>query len=654
MAPNFRQNAQTRRGNRSGYVEHDDFEGLPVRQWRREPVTITPPPPPDLSRRNDIWSIELPHGMPKDAHLLVPHSQELLMAARSGRLYKRPAPAEEEEAEPDPAVPEKPEKKEEDLSTKGFQIMIWKQIPRNAEGSAVSHLAKRRKGTVTLSSDLPAGAAPGPTITKATVRRIDAAGNPYTQEVTLNGQAVDGEIISTTVVAAPVPTVSVEVAVTPVRRRPPPPKRKPKGPGRGRKKRLPLPANSHANAASAAATGLTTGAQVAGAQTIQQLDNASKNNDVEMADDDDGDDGEDGEDDGEEGDDDDEDGDGADGDTGFNSRAESEAKSDSMDITPQPPQPSQSSQNETRETAGTTHPPPIQELPSASTSLSAPLPPLSHVSGSPLKQVISAQSPGSPNFDSASQGATLEAAAPLDSTEKVPLPEEPTPISIPPVNTNTVDESLEASFTPTAEEDVGMDIDMDIDDPAPTFTETIIETITETIPLTTTDNTTVLTDAQNPISVQPIESGAPVSTELPLDEGVKESTSVEPSPANVKLEEAEAAPSSDAQAPENTIETDTKTEPTIENVVDIPVEPSAVQAIEVPSVDEQPIPDPGLAEAKDEQPAPQTKDENAANSPDLFSGLEAALDQHGHSSSEPVPDKLEAAVAQPGASCQSE
>jgi hypothetical protein len=182
--------------------------------------------------------------MPKDSQLLPTHTHELLRAARSGRLYKRPLPVEEEEAEAD-AAPEKPEKKEEDPSTQGFMVKIWKQIPRNAEGPTISHLAKRRKGVVTLSSNLPAGATSGPTVTKATVRRVDAAGNPYTQEVTLaEGQAVDGEIISTTVVPAPNNANGDNAAATPVRRRPPPPKRKAKGPGRGRKKKFPLPVST--------------------------------------------------------------------------------------------------------------------------------------------------------------------------------------------------------------------------------------------------------------------------------------------------------------------------------------------------------------------------------------------------------------------------
>lgn len=219
------------------------WSGLPVRQWRQDYVSIAPPPPVETVQKNDVWDIELPHGMPKDAQLLPNHTQELLRAARSGRLYKRPAPVEEEEVDGDTG-PEKSDDKKEDQSTKGFMVKVWKQVPRNAEGPTISHLAKKRKGVVTLSSSLPAVQTSGPTVTKATVRRIDAAGNPYTQEVTLaEGQHVEGEIISTTVVPAPQAVANPEgnAAPTPARRRPPPPKRKPKGTGRGRKKRGPLP-----------------------------------------------------------------------------------------------------------------------------------------------------------------------------------------------------------------------------------------------------------------------------------------------------------------------------------------------------------------------------------------------------------------------------
>jgi hypothetical protein len=210
-------------------------------------VNIAPPLTVETTQQPDIWSIELLHGMPKDHHLLPPHSQELLRAARSGRLYKRPAPVEDEEVDVDAAVAEKQEKKEEDPSTKGYVVKVWKQIARSVEGSMVSHLAKRRKGTITIASKTVSEKLSGSTVTRATVRRIDAAGNPYTQEVTLQeGLQVDGEIISTSVVPATNPALNGEAAApaTPQRRRPPPPKRKAKGPGRGRKKKLPLPPTS--------------------------------------------------------------------------------------------------------------------------------------------------------------------------------------------------------------------------------------------------------------------------------------------------------------------------------------------------------------------------------------------------------------------------
>ncbi|KAI0532810.1 hypothetical protein GGR58DRAFT_488917, partial [Xylaria digitata] len=636
MAPNFRQNTQTRRGNRSGYVEHDDFEGLPVRQWRQEWVNITPPPPPDLTRKNDIWAIELPHGMPKDSQLLPNHTQELLRAARSGRLYKRPAPAEEEEAEADPAVPEKTEKKEEDPSTKGFQIKIWKQVARNAEGPTVSYLAKRRKGTVTLSSDLPAGAAPGPTVTKATVRRIDAAGNPYTQEVTLSeGQPVDGEIISTTVVAAPVPTVSVEASATPVRRRPPPPKRKPKGPGRGRKKKLPLPPSSHPNATNPATRGLIPGVQVDGAQALKPDDDASKNNDIEMADDDEGDDGEDGEDDGEEGDDDDDDGDGADGETGFVSRADSEAKSDQMEITP--------SQNQAEEATGTTRPPPIQEVPlSTNTNLSLPLPHPSHLEGSPLKQVISAQSPGSLQADSTSQGGTPNPSTILEGIDQTPHQTEPPP-DVPAMEPSILEELAEANHLLAADGDAGPDLDVEMQDATP-----IADLPIETVPPTATDSPAVPKDAQKPSLVEPIGGGDLATSELPIDQELPdEATNVEPSP---EIGETELVSSGDVQISENATKADSPINPVVPDVAEPSVEPPVAHATDGPATNEQTISTPNLAVSQDEQP-PQ--EDNAANSPDLFSGLEAALNQHGHSSSEPIPDKSETVVSPAEASSRS-
>jgi hypothetical protein len=197
-----------------------------------------------MTQQSDRWAVELPYGMPRESHLLPPHTQELLRAARSGRLYKRPAPAEEEDQDPEVDIV-KGEKKDWEPPSDGYSVKVWKQVPRNAESQTTSHLAKRHKNTVTLASRAVAPQISGPTVTRATVRRIDAAGNPYEQTVTLNdGQQVDGEIISTTIVPAPVAAKAAAPLqqAPPIRRRPPPPKRKAKGAGRGRKKgKLPLP-----------------------------------------------------------------------------------------------------------------------------------------------------------------------------------------------------------------------------------------------------------------------------------------------------------------------------------------------------------------------------------------------------------------------------
>lgn len=184
--------------------------------------------------------------MPKDSHLLPQYSQDLLRALRSGRFSKRQAP-EEEEAEPENPT-EKPEKKEEPESNiKSFDSSFWKPIPRNAEGPEISHLAKRRKGTVVLPSKAALLQSGLPTITKAKIRKLDAAGNPYTQDIILTeGQPVDGEIISTSVVTAPVAMNTtrrdLSTQMSPIKRKPPVAQRKKqKGPGRGRRKKLPLP-----------------------------------------------------------------------------------------------------------------------------------------------------------------------------------------------------------------------------------------------------------------------------------------------------------------------------------------------------------------------------------------------------------------------------
>ncbi|RDW77685.1 hypothetical protein BP6252_05738 [Coleophoma cylindrospora] len=252
MAPGYRASGQSRRANRGNVANHDLFEGIPVRQWRRDIVTVAPQPTHESSTvQNDIWAVELPHGMPKDYLDLPQHSQDLLRAARSGKIYKRPAPSEEEEVDPE-LVGEKPDKKDEDPKERGFTARAWKHVSR--ELPPIDYLAKRRKGLIRVGTK-PATAAPVATVTKATVRRVDAAGNTYVQDmVVANGQKVEGEVIAQTVI--PGPSTS-EVQPSPIKRKPI--KRKIKGPGRGRKKKM-LPSAA------------VPGGLAADGQTVQALD----------------------------------------------------------------------------------------------------------------------------------------------------------------------------------------------------------------------------------------------------------------------------------------------------------------------------------------------------------------------------------------------
>ncbi|KAI1452610.1 hypothetical protein F4805DRAFT_24337 [Annulohypoxylon moriforme] len=613
MAPNFRQNTQTRRGNRSGYVEHDDFEGLPVRQWRQEWVKIAPPPPSDTTQKNDVWAIELPHGMPKDSHLLPTHTQELLRAARSGRLYKRPPPAEEEEVDPDAALAEKQDKKEEDPSTKGYQVKVWKQVARNAEGSTISHLAKRRKGLVTLSSSLPAGPSSGPTIMKATVRRIDAAGNPYTQEITLNeGQPVDGEIISTTIVPAPSAAASADasVAATPVRRRPPPPKRKPKGPGRGRKKKLPLPANTRPETAIAgidSTPGCTklSGPEIGNIKPDDQSE--SKNQDSEMVDDDEGDDGED---DGEEGDDgdegDEEDSEMPDGDVGMAFQAESETK-----VEPKAgPSPTLKSPSTVIQTEPVTETTPVDAstdagLPPAklpSPPLNLGLPPIqpllphipSHFEGSPLKNVVAATtSPTDPSKSAINNGESSSLATTAE-TKPVEAPLEPTP---------ALDKPVE-SFVP---EGIKADVDVEMSGVSyPGYTDST-EQSTSVQGMQQSDDAAIA-DVLPALRTTQAE-------EIPIT-----GPSPPPPPPTATLEATLEATSTLHPGEEDALETP---------MMNTEAKQDSLGSDVVPLVSEDIASAPELIDTKIEPVLIERVEENEPESPDLFSGLEAALNQQG-------------------------
>ncbi|ESZ90962.1 hypothetical protein SBOR_8655 [Sclerotinia borealis F-4128] len=224
-----------RRQNRTGYVDHDILEGVPVRQWRREFVTVAPPPPQEsIASQNDIWASELPLGMPKDSHLLSQHSQELLRAARSGRIYKRPASMDEKEQDLEAILGDKLDKKEDELKDSGFTARAWKQIPGHQNASDMNFLAKRRKGLVSAVSKQT----PVPTVVQTTIRRTDAAGNEYLEKIIVpHGQIVVGDVVSQTTIPDPNAAEG-----TPFRRKGPVGKKGRRGPGRGRKKIMPTSA----------------------------------------------------------------------------------------------------------------------------------------------------------------------------------------------------------------------------------------------------------------------------------------------------------------------------------------------------------------------------------------------------------------------------
>ncbi|KAK5018306.1 hypothetical protein LTR60_001556 [Cryomyces antarcticus] len=255
------------RANRSGrtQIDHDVFEGLPVRQWRELEATVTAGP--TIGQDNNLTPLkgawpELP--MPRDAHMLSPMSQQLLRAARAGRVYR---PSTAPSADPDDQKENADE--EEKPEERGFVVRKWTPLPRHLEQPEPVFLAKRRKGLpsahgggIAAAPDSLAGlTVVGAPTRKTKVRKTDEAGNVTVWEVIVpEGQTVEGEIIEEAAVvevppvAAAAPGTVIEgvgvvnsdgvvvaselLQPAPQRRRPPPPKRKGKKSGPGRKKRV--------------------------------------------------------------------------------------------------------------------------------------------------------------------------------------------------------------------------------------------------------------------------------------------------------------------------------------------------------------------------------------------------------------------------------
>ena len=244
----------SRTGNRTTrtQIDHDVFEGLPVRHWRKRPISVNAAPEKENIDNADLHNLawkELP--MPRDSHLLSPMSQDLLRAARMPQAKKPTTPQLEDDKEPG-----EDEDADGEIDT-GFVAKRWAVLPKELEGPEPEFLAKRRKGLPSVHSGSLGSISNTGQMRKTKIRKTDPEGNNSVWEVLVpEGQTVEGEVVEeeTSPTQAPAPGTVVEgVGVVNAegvviagdqgvpainKRRPPPPKRKAKGPGRGRKKKV--------------------------------------------------------------------------------------------------------------------------------------------------------------------------------------------------------------------------------------------------------------------------------------------------------------------------------------------------------------------------------------------------------------------------------
>jgi hypothetical protein len=261
--------------NRSGQVDHDVFEGLPVRRWSRQPYTFsqTPKDEPESQTSAADGSQQFPElPMPRDSHLLSPSSRALLRAARAGYIYLRrvsnTGEGENEggDAEESATIPR---------AERTFTARKWTTLPRHLEPPEVEFLAKRRPGLsslygTTAALDIAANGSDvrNQPMRKTKLKKVDATtGNITVYEVWVpEGHMLEGEITEdvgdaeqkqiavpskapaprsavkgdamTNVTAVVVAGADSSTVATPPQKHPPPLKRKAKGIEKGRKKRV--------------------------------------------------------------------------------------------------------------------------------------------------------------------------------------------------------------------------------------------------------------------------------------------------------------------------------------------------------------------------------------------------------------------------------
>ncbi|KAJ5152986.1 LYR family protein [Penicillium canariense] len=248
--------------SRTGQIDHDVFEGLPVRRWSRQPHTVSQAPKGEESEicvQGPGGTTALPElPMPRDSQLLPAMSRALLRAARAGCIYIRPSGRAAEEEKEEATDAEDQNAATVHLADRSFISRKWTTLPKHMEPPEVEFLAKRRPGLSSLygTSVEAGGAIPGP-MRKTKIKRTDPeTGNISIYEVWVpEGHHIEGEITGDVQMIAeqsevpvkaeaPAPGTVVEgvgvvnaegvvvaeagsaSVMTPPKRRPPPPKRK--------------------------------------------------------------------------------------------------------------------------------------------------------------------------------------------------------------------------------------------------------------------------------------------------------------------------------------------------------------------------------------------------------------------------------------------
>ncbi|OQE29524.1 hypothetical protein PENSTE_c002G06084 [Penicillium steckii] len=271
-----------------GQIDHDVFEGLPVRRWSRQVQTTSQAPKTEESE----FSVQGPGGttalpelaMPRDSQLLPPASRALLRAARAGCIYVRPSGRSAKEEENKMATAEDQANGSANSADRSFTSRKWTVHSKHLEPPEVEFLAKRRPGLPSLYGG-PTSLDGGSGVNLGKMRRtkfqkVDSTtGNISIYEAWVpDGLHIEGEVtgdIQTMVdqsevpvkPEAPAPGTVVDgvgvvnsegivvaeagssAVVNPNKRRPPPPKRKGRGIGKGRKKKVMFAPGEGADAA---------------------------------------------------------------------------------------------------------------------------------------------------------------------------------------------------------------------------------------------------------------------------------------------------------------------------------------------------------------------------------------------------------------------